>query len=105
MWAIAIWDDKARTLFLARDRLGIKPLYYFHSPSGLYFASEIKAILPVLPDHPELAEGLIDAYMTFGYVPGEDALLADQAPTAGALSPVARQSDRGASILGLAVWK
>ena len=75
MWAIAIWDDKARTLFLARDRLGVKPLYYYHSPDALYFASEVKAILPVLPNHPEVAEGLIDAYMTFGYVPGEDTLL------------------------------
>jgi asparagine synthase (glutamine-hydrolysing) len=45
MYGLAIWDGRRRTLVLARDRIGIKPLYYAHTGSGLLFGSEIKAIL------------------------------------------------------------
>lgn len=47
MFALAIYDTKAREVFLARDRTGIKPLYYHPGPSGFLFGSEIKAILQV----------------------------------------------------------
>ena len=47
MFAIAVWDEKARTGLLARDRMGKKPLYYWHSGDVLYFASELKALLKV----------------------------------------------------------
>lgn len=47
MWALAIWDTRARTLFLARDPFGIKPLYYHYDNEHLAFASEMKALLPI----------------------------------------------------------
>jgi asparagine synthase (glutamine-hydrolysing) len=51
MFAMAIWDGRRRTLILVRDRFGIKPLFYSHSPSRLVFGSEIKAILASGGDH------------------------------------------------------
>ena len=50
MWSFAIWDPKRNRLFASRDRFGIKPFYYAQVGRMLYFASEIKAILPFLPD-------------------------------------------------------
>ena len=75
MFAFAIWQEKEQRLFIARDRLGIKPFYYFENNNGFYFASEIKAIRAVLPEPLSVQDELIDAYMSFGYVPGEDTLL------------------------------
>ncbi|HEX8845392.1 MAG TPA: asparagine synthase (glutamine-hydrolyzing) [Pyrinomonadaceae bacterium] len=70
MFAFAIWDARRQELFIARDRVGKKPLYYTITPAGtLIFGSELKS----LREHPEFrgeinAEAL-DAYLTFGYVP------------------------------------
>jgi len=72
MFSFAIWSKKQQSLFLARDRLGIKPLYYCITSDGIIFASEIKSILAALPQRPKLSESTIDAYMSFGYVPGEN---------------------------------
>jgi len=44
MWALAFWDNKMDELLLSRDRFGVKPLYYTHTPEGIAFASEIKAL-------------------------------------------------------------
>jgi asparagine synthase (glutamine-hydrolysing) len=74
MFAIAIWDGSKKELFLARDRLGIKPLYYCHNESEFIFASETKAILKGLDKKPALNVQLIDSYMSFGYIPGENTL-------------------------------
>jgi len=74
MFAIAIWDGNKQELFLARDRLGIKPLYYLYNENEFIFASETKAILAGLDKKPALNVQLIDSYMSFGYIPGENTL-------------------------------
>ncbi|GAA6204831.1 asparagine synthase (glutamine-hydrolyzing) [Thalassotalea sp. SU-HH00458] len=74
MFAIAIWDGNKQELFLARDRLGVKPLYYFQNDDEFIFASETKAILAGLDKKPALNLQLIDSYMSFGYIPGENTL-------------------------------
>ncbi len=75
MFGFAIWDGRTDTLFIARDRVGIKPLYYCLTESSLVFASEIKAILADPSVDREIAPELIDRFLTFLYVPGEDTLL------------------------------
>jgi len=68
MFAFAIWDEKKRKLFVARDRLGIKPLYYSFISGRFCFASEVKAILKGQLSS-ELDINALDAYLSFGYIP------------------------------------
>jgi asparagine synthase (glutamine-hydrolysing) len=75
MFAFAIWDANAKTLLLARDRVGIKPLYYHFTRRSLVFASEIKAILADPSFRPEIASAMIDRFLTFMYLPGEETLI------------------------------
>ena len=70
MFAFAIWDASAETLFLARDRFGIKPLYVATAPWGIAFASELKALLAAGLSNRELDWEALDAYFQLGYVPG-----------------------------------
>jgi asparagine synthase (glutamine-hydrolysing) len=74
MYAFAIWDTVKESLFLARDKWGIKPLYYYQTDHSLLFASEIKAFL----DHPDfqkqLNEEILAAYLCFNSVPTEETL-------------------------------
>ena len=76
MFAAALWVDSRRRLLLARDRMGIKPLYYYRRGEDLYFGSELKAILA----HPEvpriLDEEALDFYLAVNYVPGPQTLIA-----------------------------
>ncbi|WP_374690439.1 asparagine synthase (glutamine-hydrolyzing) [Accumulibacter sp.] len=74
MFAIAIWDSLEQRLFLARDRFGIKPLYWAQSDAGLYFASEVKALLPFLRQRCVNRAALAD-YFTFQFCLGEKTLM------------------------------
>jgi asparagine synthase (glutamine-hydrolysing) len=71
MFAFAIWDQRRRRLFCARDRLGIKPLYYFWDGRLFAFASEIKALI----EHPSIStrfdESILPEYLAFGYISDE----------------------------------
>ncbi|MDQ3741123.1 MAG: asparagine synthase (glutamine-hydrolyzing), partial [Actinomycetota bacterium] len=69
MFAFAIWDSRRRELFLARDRLGVKPLYYAHTPGGIAFASEIKAIMRHPSIGADLDEDAFHHYLTFVCTP------------------------------------
>ena len=75
MFGFAIWDQNAKTLFLARDRVGIKPIYYCLTDKSLVFSSEIKAILADPSIERQIAPDMIDRFLTFQYVPGEETLL------------------------------
>jgi asparagine synthase (glutamine-hydrolysing) len=77
MFAFAVWDRDRRALFLARDRLGLKPLYYSFGPRGqLVFASEIAALL----EHPEISRALdlraVDDYLAYLYIPAPRTIFA-----------------------------
>jgi asparagine synthase (glutamine-hydrolysing) len=76
MFAFAIWDQAKKQLFLARDRLGIKPLYYRYSDGVLLFASEIKAILAYPGIKPEFNRQTLAEYLAFGYIAGEETMYA-----------------------------
>jgi asparagine synthase (glutamine-hydrolysing) len=67
MFALACWDARQKRLLLARDRLGIKPLYYRLLPDGIAFASELKALL--LLGRPEIDRSAVRDFLLHGYVP------------------------------------
>jgi asparagine synthase (glutamine-hydrolysing) len=70
MFAFALWDERRETLFLARDRLGVKPLYYAELPDGTWlFGSELKALLAHGGLGRELDPRSVEDYFTLGYVP------------------------------------
>ena len=70
MFAFAIWDRRRRTLFAARDRLGIKPFYYRYDGKTFLFGSEIKAILSYPGVRAEFNTGVLAEYLAFGYLAG-----------------------------------
>jgi asparagine synthase (glutamine-hydrolysing) len=74
MFSFAIWDKTRRRLFCARDRLGIKPFYYFWDGRTLVFASEIKAILEHPSVSPALRESALPEYLAFGYCAAEETM-------------------------------
>ena len=77
MFAFALWDETRQTLFLARDRLGEKPVYYTHTPDGLFlFASELGALTAGLSAPPALDLEAVEEYFAFGYVPDPKSIYA-----------------------------
>jgi asparagine synthase (glutamine-hydrolysing) len=77
MFAFAIWDRRKQELFIARDRLGVKPLYYFHADDGsLYFGSEIKTIFAAGALKPELNYAALPDYLANHAPSGETTLFA-----------------------------
>ena len=69
-FAIAVWDGERRRAVLARDRLGVKPLYWAQRGDLVVFGSELKSVLASGLIEPELDYEAIDAYLTFGFLPG-----------------------------------
>src|SRR6266403_482490 len=72
MFAFAIWDRNKKTLFIARDRLGIKPLYYHLTQESLLFGSEVKVILAHGGVRPEFDRAALPEFLAFGYLSGEE---------------------------------
>lgn len=74
MFALAIWNKQTRQLYLARDRFGIKPLYYTLTNNKLVFGSEIKAILASQQCHSEIDHKGLHEYLYYGYALGSNTL-------------------------------
>jgi len=75
MFAFALWDERDQTLFIARDRMGEKPLHYYCGPGEFVFGSEIKSLLlhPAVPREMDAAS--LSKYLALQYVPAPDSLL------------------------------
>ena len=69
MFALAIWDERSRRLFLARDQMGIKPLYYYHQSGNLIFASELKGILAFKGIPKALDTRAVPLFLHYQYIP------------------------------------
>ncbi len=75
MFAFAIWDAQAKSLLLARDRIGVKPMYYTVAGATLLFASEMKALLAHPAVRREIDPESLDLYLAFRYVPAPRTIL------------------------------
>jgi asparagine synthase (glutamine-hydrolysing) len=75
MFAFAIWDASRQQLFIARDRFGEKPLFLHEDADGLYFASEIKALLHLPQPRPQVNLSAVWDFLAYRYVPGPQTLL------------------------------
>ncbi len=77
MFAFAIWDARRERLFLSRDRLGKKPLYYYKDNERLVFGSELKSLLQAKNVPRQVSKAALDLYLTFEYVPAPHSIFAD----------------------------
>jgi asparagine synthase (glutamine-hydrolysing) len=74
-FAFALWDNRSNRLVLARDHLGQKPLFYSQIDGKLYFASEVKALLPVLPTTAQIDFESLDRYLSMRFIPGSGTMV------------------------------
>jgi asparagine synthase (glutamine-hydrolysing) len=77
IFAFAIWDPRVGRLFVARDALGVKPLYFAHTEPGVSFSSEIKSLLRLGSVSREIDAAAINRYLTFLWCPGDGTPLRD----------------------------
>ena len=77
MFAVAIWDGRQQRLMLARDRLGVKPLYYYQDADQLVFASELKSLLQVPAIRRQVNAKALDNFLTFEYIPSPLSIFAN----------------------------
>ena len=106
MFAFAIWDAKCQQLFLARDRVGIKPLYYCETADAIWFASELKSILVDPAVSREVYTPAIRQFVSFYYPPGEDTLFRSvKKLLPGTLSHSRSQQSQNRPILGPAFYQ
>ncbi|HDS09739.1 MAG TPA: asparagine synthase (glutamine-hydrolyzing), partial [Firmicutes bacterium] len=73
-FAIAVFDKRDNSILLIRDRLGIKPLYFYRDGENLIFGSELKAILPCLTRRPEIDPGSVWEYLSFACIPQDKSI-------------------------------
>lgn len=74
MFAFALWDSRDRSLWVVRDRLGVKPVYWWSDTDRFACASAIGPLLDFLRVRKELNEGVLDSYLTLGYVPAPETM-------------------------------
>jgi asparagine synthase (glutamine-hydrolysing) len=74
MFAFAVWDERKKVLLLARDRIGVKPLYYINTGQTLLFGSEMKSILTDPSVKRDINLKAIDRFLTFHYLPGNETM-------------------------------
>jgi asparagine synthase (glutamine-hydrolysing) len=74
MFGICLYDPRVNKIVLVRDRLGVKPLYYYHEQGTFVFGSEIKSILEILPKKPDLNKQSLWHYLTLRYVPSPESI-------------------------------
>jgi len=77
MFAMALWDARKKCMFLARDRLGIKPLYYYYSAGRLLFASELKALMALKAFPRELNSSGLSLFLHYQYIPAPRTIFRD----------------------------
>jgi len=75
MFAFVLYDKKRREVFMARDRLGIKPLYYYAGPGGILFASESRAFFQCDSFSPALDDQALNEYLLFRSLAGDGTML------------------------------
>ena len=76
MFAFAFWDGSQQALYLVRDRIGVKPLYYAQrADGGVVFASELKSIIPYVGSDPEINTAALEAYLTVRYTPAPQTMI------------------------------